>query len=518
MAKETDWLRRSAGEISKFLVIGGGLAALVGTTSPRTANASPLLETTGAAMSDNPFTARVLPSGAAATYFNPALLLGQSSVGFGTFLVIQNLDIRLQPRPRGVDVEESIYDARVPNPDGTTSRLPIRPLPTSALRNTRGSADPDHASLFLIGGVVVEPIPDTLAVGVLAVVPTHAFQTQTAAFVDEREQYFSNSLRFERFGENYDTNVVTFALGVRPIDWASVGLGLTMTTQGEADNEIFVPDASDQGDMYVNTNVRVRTQFRPHVGLAIEPWRDLRITGTLHLASHNDVSGNNDLQLWNFEYPDGQQSFRQTYAYRTQTSPLRASVGAAYDTSLGRGRSTACTESTFAAGATVTYTRWSSYVNRHRQAPLDPWLDTLSGAIGARWRGEVHRVGLDVTYEPSPVPDQVGRTNYVDNDRLGGALAYGLTWSLANVALETGLHVQVHRLLPRSVSKSTRATHPILDEFPSAVDGRTGDPIDASAGLQTNNPGYPGFSSEGWILGGGLSLTARFGKEGGRDE
>lgn len=480
-----------------------GLLAVLLLCGSRQAAASPLLETTGAALSDNPFTARVLPSGPAAAYFNPALLVGRPSVQLGTLLVMQKLDVDLAARPPGIDVQDSIYDARVPNPDGTTSRLPIRPLPTDALRNERGSSNLDHNSLFLVGGVVVEAIPDTLGFGVYAVVPTRAFQTQASGFVDEREQYFTNSLHFERYGENYDTNVIAFALGVRPIDWMRVGAGLTMTTEGEADNEIFVPDASDQGVMHINTNVRVRTRLRPHAAVAIDPIGDLRFTGTVHLPSYNDVTGTNDLQLWNFEYPAGQESFTQSYAYRTQSIPFRAALGTAYDTTGSQAEG-------FAAGATVTYTRWSDYVNRHQAKPLDAWVDTLSGAAGATWRGAVHRAGAGVTYEPSPVPDQVGRTNYVDNDRVGGALTYGVTWSLGQVELETGLHLQLHRLLRRSVQKSVRATHPVLDEFPDAVDGRTGEPIADSAGLQTNNPGYPGFSSEGWLFGGGVSLTARF--------
>ncbi|MFW5739433.1 MAG: hypothetical protein ACOC1F_03605, partial [Myxococcota bacterium] len=474
---------------------------------PRTAIANPLVETSGAALSAHPFTARTIPSGPSSAYFNPALMVGRPSVQVGTLAVVQQLQIDLAPRPSGVDVDPAIYDARVPNPDGTTSRLPIRPLPTSQLREPRGSADPDHSSVFLIGGMVVDAIPDTLAFGLYALVPARTFQTQTSTFADEREQYFSNSLHFERYGEDFDTNVVAMAIGLRPMNGVSVGLGLTMTTEGEADNEIFVPDASDQGAMHINTNVRVCTRLRPYGGVSFEPFDSLRLTGTLHMPSHNDVTGQNDLQLWNFEYPAGQRSFTQSYTYRTQSSPLRASFGAAYDTTDDRDQG-------LAAGATVTYVRWSEYVNRHLQEPLDPWLDTLCGAMGASWRGDVHRAGVDFTYEPSPVPDQVGRTNYVDNDRLGGALMYGLQWRLDAVRLQAGVHVQLHRLLPRSVRKSPRATHPILDEFPNAVDGRTGEPIAASAGLQTNNPGYPGFSSEGWIAGAGLSLTARFAQRG----
>ena len=48
----------------------------------------------------------------------------------------------------------------------------------------------------------------------------------------------------------------------------------------------------------------------------------------------------------------------------------------------------------------------------------------------------------------------------------------------------------------------------VVDEVPDdAVDGQLGDPIPNRAGLQTNNPGFPGFSSGGWIVGGAIHLS-----------
>jgi len=60
------------------------------------------------------------------------------------------------------------------------------------------------------------------------------------------------------------------------------------------------------------------------------------------------------------------------------------------------------------------------------------------------------------------------------------------------------------------VTKRADAAHPVLDEFPDSVDLRTNESIAASAGLQTNNPGYPGFSSEGWLMGIGVSARMRY--------
>jgi hypothetical protein len=78
------------------------------------------------------------------------------------------------------------------------------------------------------------------------------------------------------------------------------------------------------------------------------------------------------------------------------------------------------------------------------------------------------------------------------------------------VRLVAGVQLQFQALLPRHVTKSPDAAHPIPDELPDAVDPTTGAPLAASAGLQTNSPGYPGYQSAGWLLGAGGSLRLQF--------
>ena len=71
--------------------------------------------------------------------------------------------------------------------------------------------------------------------------------------------------------------------------------------------------------------------------------------------------------------------------------------------------------------------------------------------------------------------------------------------------LKVFLHGQL--LLTREVQKRADAANPVLDEVPDeAVDRVTGMPLEGAAGLQTNNPGYPGFSSGGWLAGAGFAL------------
>jgi hypothetical protein len=84
--------------------------------------------------------------------------------------------------------------------------------------------------------------------------------------------------------------------------------------------------------------------------------------------------------------------------------------------------------------------------------------------------------------------------------------------SAGRVRLLLSLSAQLHRLLPRETVKlppGPAAAGRVLDEVADdAVLG--GDPLPGREGLQTNNPGWPGFSSAGYVLGGGLNLGLQF--------
>jgi long-chain fatty acid transport protein len=49
----------------------------------------------------------------------------------------------------------------------------------------------------------------------------------------------------------------------------------------------------------------------------------------------------------------------------------------------------------------------------------------------------------------------------------------------------------------------------VKDELPDDAQ-ISGDPVPSAGGLQTNNPGWPGFSSGGWMLGGTLYVAVAF--------
>ena len=190
--------------------------------------------------------------------------------------------------------------------------------------------------------------------------------------------------------------------------------------------------------------------------------------------------------------------------------PWQLGAGAAYDV-VKSGKDTVTL-----AGSAL-YGRWSDYVDRHGDRPLPayPWQDTITGAGGVRYAHGPVGTFLDLQYKPTPVPFQTGRSNYVDNDRLGAAVGADYTFPVLDTPMHLGAELQTHYLLPRHQSKLKPPDAPdgrvhtpalVRDEVPDdavVID----EPLAGRSGLQTNNPGFPGFGSSGFIVGGGVYMS-----------
>jgi hypothetical protein len=160
---------------------------------------------------------------------------------------------------------------------------------------------------------------------------------------------------------------------------------------------------------------------------------------------------------------------------------------------------------------------WSTYLDRHGDSPSMydnqyndnlGFHDTLIYSIGLRHKYKKLRTYIDWQYAPTPVPAQTGQSNYVDNDRYGVALGGDIEAVVGGVRIRPGIQLLAYRLAWREVTKDNRQ---IPDELPDdARSSSTGDPVVGAQGLQTNNPGWPGFGSEGWVYGGTVSLNVLF--------
>jgi len=159
---------------------------------------------------------------------------------------------------------------------------------------------------------------------------------------------------------------------------------------------------------------------------------------------------------------------------------------------------------------------WSTYQDRHGEAPSHvngnnsayDFSDTFVYSLGVRHQWKKVRGYVDWQWAPTPVKDQIGRSNYVDSDRFGVAFGGDFEAVVGGVRLRPGLQLNAYRLSWRNTVKDSKQ---IPDELPDdSRSSSTGDPIAGAKGLQTNNPGYPGFGSDGWIYGGTVSLAVLF--------
>jgi hypothetical protein len=242
--------------------------------------------------------------------------------------------------------------------------------------------------------------------------------------------------------------------------------------------------------------VSVETSVSPHFGVAYDPLSWLHLSGTVHSRQQFVIETSVAATL-----PAGQESGTSREAVHS-ILPWQFGLGAEVDLIRDAPH-------TFSLVGGLRYALWSDYKDRHGETPGDddPDLafdDVFSGSAGVRHQRGPLRSFLDFTYEPTPVPPQVGRRNYVDNDRVGALLGADYEFEVVKLPFRVGAQVQGQRLLHRYQAKDNAR---IVDELPDGTLNSNGDPVPEAAGLQTNNPGWPGFASEGWILGGALTVS-----------
>ena len=479
--------------------------------------ASSVLELVGAQDSVHPFTSRIISTGAEAAYFNPADLatLDDSfKIGFG--MTIQNKSISHKARPAGHDVPTSVYvfdtGAMGAGIDGF-----YPPMATEDLLNKRGSTDYDSFDGVIMLGAVkniarksLEKLGGQLAVGVYALLPISGIQTQEPFFNDSREQYFSNSLQFELYGDRLKQFSAALALAGRFGRYFRIGAGLAISTYTKTQNRVFVPNASDPSLQLINAKMNVGASVMPYFSFVANPVAGWHLTGTFHFPTNTGiVKLNNEMQVMGMEYEDGTKkgylsaSSSMTAGYQ----PIKLSIGTYYDFKIKN-------DYMITPMAGFEWSRWSTYVNRHGEKPLDKWSDTFSATTGLLMRHPERRAAFGFNYVPSPVPAQTGRENYVDNDRFGFSLGYHEYFSITQeVKIGAGISGSLQWLLSRTEEKDLKRDQKdggLVDEIPEDADycgsNLTAKEIETiQKELQTNNPGFPGWTSKGYLLNIGVS-------------
>jgi hypothetical protein len=485
-------------------------------TSP-TALASPLFELTGDPQSQGGLNPRTSGSGAATAYFNPALLPAATrGVSFGLLVVSQQIGVHLEPRASSLLCPEHACDVPIVNDSGPDSfrradgsMLEMPGLPTQWLQQGRVARDGaltlaarprqaagtgqdtlGYASL----GLVQTLAQGRIGLGLYTLLPLDDFMQARAFYPDEREQFFSNSLHAELYGDRLSAGSIAFGAGVQLSERLALGVSLTLAISSSARAPAYISNLSDLNTLLIDSNVGVSVSLAPHFGMALRATDRLRLSATLHSPQVVDIRTEVVYVVASGIEQRTEQNFTQSYM------PWTGALGA----ELAFGEPGAAH---WSAVVTALYALWSQYRDRHDERPAEgyAWGDVFSGSAGLRYTSSTLKGFLDGSYQPSPVPAQTGRTNYVDNARAAVAFGGSFGFTLWGLPAECGLSAQLHRLFPRAVHKvPALAPGLVVDEVPDdSVGGTPRGPIAAAVGLQTNNPGFPGFRSDGFILAAG---------------
>jgi long-chain fatty acid transport protein len=481
------------------------------------AQASPLFDLTGDTQGMGGLQARVVPSGSAAAYFNPALLTDTPEcLDAGFMLLSEQIALTLDARPGPqYDVPRGVVNAT--RGQGAGFAAFSKPFPTQDLQlgrkadalmpafnaRPRQAAGSGHDTITYLGfGLVMKLLDDHLALGVHARLPIGDFTRIVAFYNDEREQYFSNSLHPELYGDRMTAPSLAFGAGIRIVKGLSLGVGATLNLKANAVAPAYVSDTGNLSKVLIDMNTSVNVSLTPHFGLSYTLLGErLRLTAVAHAPRQMGFATG-----FGFGLPSGvEQSAGVPFVLNY--TPWQFALGAAFDVIHG-------SKQTLSAVGSLQYATWSTYIDRHGDKPSAAyaWGDVLSPTLGFRYRIGSLSALADGSYVPTPVPQQTGRTNYVDNNRISASLGSEFGFGLLGHDAHVGLQLQAHHLLPRRQTKLATPTSPngeivaaerVRDEVPDDVlSGRN--PLPGAQGLQTNNPGWPGFASQGWVFVAGL--------------
>lgn len=484
-----------------------------------TAHASPLFETVGDVGATAAFTARSTPEGSGAAFFNPALLTDtQSGVTLAFMLLNQRIGVALDGRPTtAYAVPGGLENAR----SAVGDRFELYPIPTNILQYGReetttkpalaahprqGDGSGHSTQSYFLAGFVLRMFDDRVSFGFHGLIPSGQFTRMRAFYNDEREQYFSNSLHPELYADRMMALSLALGMGVKLHDSLSVGIGTSFALKTSVMAGAYVVDTGNFTNLLLNMDAPVEMGLAPHFGVNFKPTDFLRFTATAHSPQQIELGAGFAFLLPNLIAEQSELNFVLDYM------PWRIHVGGAWDILEE-------SEHVLTLSAGAVYATWSDYVDRHGDTPSPnfTWSDTLAPTLGLTYQYDRFRASINSSYVPTPVPLQRGRTNYVDNDRLGSSFGAEYAFDVLDTKLKFGGQFQAHMLVERYNAKylvdssavSGLDTEYVRDEVPDGAKVGTEEVLGA-AGLQTNNPGWPGFASGGWLLNASLYVAMAF--------
>lgn len=312
--------------------------------------------------------------------------------------------------------------------------------------------------------------------GVGIYTPLDRVQLQRTHFVDEREAFFSNQLHFELYGERTQRQIILPVIAYKFFDWLSAGAGVSLFIYSRSDSYVYLPDILDQSKAYINVNNKQKYTYVPDIGVLISPL-DKLLVGLSYIGSDDfPIIGNSYVQV-----PQLNQEFIQVIDQYVFYTPPRVSLGTGYKIS-----------DSLTASFDLVWWGWSNFHDNHGKKPDPKWKDTFVPRVGVEHKHLdwlILRAGF--SYEPSPVPEQTGRQNFVDNDKEVISIGAGFPFKIDTRNCEASVHFQYHQFNKRKTIKEVE-----YDADPN------------EPGVQ--NPGFPGYESGGALFSAGVDVGYKF--------
>jgi long-chain fatty acid transport protein len=342
-------------------------------------------------------------------------------------------------------------------------------------------------------------LADFIRVGIALYTPLGDTQQQITHYADESEAFLTNKLYFETLENTTEQQIILPTVAFKILPFLSIGGGISLFVKSMTYSNVYLPNPTNQSIWYMNVNNTQKYTYVANLGILFHPSDCLKVGASYMSADDFPIEGASFVHLpQSFNIPGlVATQFTQTITQILFYTPAHASLGVMYKPI-----------DSLELDGELTWVGWSGYVDNHGVKPQDEsWTDPKTGIT---YPGQafndiyIPRIGVNYKidsawhimggyyYEPTPIPPQMRRTNFVDNVKhvVSTGVSYVHPYNNGG-AISYTVHVQGIILGDRKTYKEI------------AVDADT-----SAAGIQ--NAGYPGYESKGYIIDTGFEVGYEF--------
>lgn len=347
-------------------------------------------------------------------------------------------------------------------------------------------------------GMTHDFIADFVRVGISLYTPLGDTQQQITHYADESEAFLTNKLYFEMLENNTEQQIILPTIAFKVLPFLSIGGGISLFIKSMTYTNEYIPNPLNESVWYMNVNNTQKYTYVANLGILFHPSNRFKIGVSYMGADDFPLVGAAYINLNTNGLPPGlvASHVTQTIDQILFYSPAHASIGVMYKPL-----------DNLELNGDLTWVGWSGYINNHDVKPqqesyYDPttkitytgqsFNDIYIPKFGVAYKPiESWCVMGGYEYEPTPVPPQMRRSNYVDSVKnvLSTGVSYIMPYNDGHIHFTVDFQGII--LGDRKTSKSV------------AVDA---DPY--TSGIQ--NPGYPGYESKGYIYDAGFAISYEY--------